>query len=125
MKYNLKHYAYIGDAVWEIFIRKLVINKVERQELMHKLSTKYVCASKQAEIMNNIMDYLKEDELDIQKRGRNLKITINKRNNPALHALATSFETLIGYLYLNDRERLDEILKIILASLDDFSGISI
>ena len=119
MKYNLKHYAYIGDAVWEIFIRKLVINKVERQELMHKLSTKYVCASKQAEIINEITEYLKEDELEIQKRGRNLKITINKRNNPAIHALATSFEVLIGYLYLNNPQRLDEILKITENSLDE------
>ena len=113
MKYNLKHYAYIGDAVWEIFIRKLVINKVQKQDLMHKLSTKYVCASKQAEILNEILKYLKEDELDVQKRGRNLKITINKRNNPQIHSLATSFETLIGYLYLNNEKRLDEILKII------------
>jgi len=119
MKYNLKHYAYIGDAVWEIFIRKLVIKKTEKQELMHKLSTKYVCANKQAEIVNNILESLNEDELEIRKRGRNLKITINKKNNPAVHSLATSFETLIGYLYLNNQERLDEILKIILNSLDE------
>ena len=119
MKYNLKHYAYIGDAVWEIFIRKLVINKTDKQELMHKLSTKYVCATKQAEILNGILDCLNSDEIDIQKRGRNLKITINKKNNPALHALATSFEVLIGYLYLNNSERLDEILNIILNSLDE------
>jgi len=119
MKYNLKHYAYIGDAVWEIFIRKLVINKTEKQDIMHKLSTKYVCATRQAEIMELIADYLKEDEIDIQKRGRNLKITINKRNNPAIHALATSFEVLIGYLYLNNTERLDEILKIIQNALEE------
>ena len=113
MKHNLKHYAYIGDAVWELYIRKLVINKTTQQDVMHKLSTKYVCASKQAEIINKIMEHLKDDELEIQKRGRNLKITINKRNNPAIHALATSFETLIGYLYLNNEDRLNEILNII------------
>ena len=119
MKYNLKHFAYIGDAVWELFIREKVINKTQKQEILHKLSTKYVCAKKQAEIIENLIDFLNEDELEIQKRGRNLKITINKRNNPAVHALATSFETLIGYLYLNNKERLEEILKIILNSLDE------
>jgi len=119
MKYNLKHFAYIGDAVWELFIREKVIDKTQKQETLHKLSTKYVCAKKQAEIIENLIDFLKEDELEIQKRGRNLKITINKRNNPAVHALATSFETLIGYLYLNNKERLEEILKIILNSLDE------
>ena len=119
MKYNLKHYAYLGDAVWEIFVRKLVINKTSSQECMHKLSTKYVCAEKQAEIMNNIFAYLTEDESEIQKRGRNLKITINKRNNPAIHALATSLEVLIGYWYLNNRQRLDEILSVIEKSLEE------
>ena len=119
MKYNLKHFAYIGDVVWELFIREKVINKAQKQETLHKLSTKYVCAKKQAEIIENLIDFLKEDELEIQKRGRNLKITINKRNNPAVHALATSFEALIGYLYLNNKERLDEVLKIILNSLDE------
>jgi len=119
MKYNLKHYAYIGDAVWELFIRNLVIQKTEKQDIMHKMSTKYVCASKQAEIMNLIAEYLKDDEIDIQKRGRNLKITINKKSNPAIHTLATSFETLIGYLFLNNKERLDEIFKIITDLLED------
>jgi len=119
MKYNLKHFAYIGDAVWELFVRKLVINKTVHQETMHKLSTKYVCATAQAKIMDEISGLLTEEEAEIQKRGRNLKITINKRNNPAVHALATSFEVLIGYWYLTDSKRLDEILKIIENSLDE------
>ena len=119
MEYNLKHYAYIGDAVWEIFIRELVIKKTPKQDVMHKLSTKYVCANMQAEIMDKIFSYLKDDEIEIQKRGRNLKITINKRNNPAIHSLATSFETLIGYWYLNDKNRLSEIFGIIEDLLDE------
>ncbi len=121
MNYNLKHYAYIGDAVWEIFIRKLVINKTEKQETMHKLTTKYVCAKKQAEIMDKLLEYLNEDEINIQRRGRNLKVSINKRNNPALHALATSFETVIGYLYINNKNRLDKILKIILGFIEELN----
>ncbi len=121
MKYNLKHYAYIGDAVWEIFIRELVINKTEIQEKMHKLTTKYVCAKFQAEIINKIIGNLTEDELNIQKRGRNLKISINKKSNPAIHSLATSFETLIGYLYLEKRERYNEIINIIKPYLEELN----
>ena len=119
MEYNLKHYAYIGDCVWELFIRKLVVHKTQSQSVMHKMSTKYVCASKQADILNLIIDKLTDDELEIQKRGRKLKMTINKRNNPQIHALATSFEVIIGYLYLNKKDRLEEIFEIIKSNLEE------
>ena len=121
MEFDLKHYAYIGDCVWELFIRELVIKKTKNQKLMHELSTKYVCATKQADILNVVIDKLNEEESNIQKRGRNLKMTINKKNNPQIHALATSFEVLIGYLYLNDKKRLAEIFAIINDSLEELN----
>ena len=74
MEYNLKHYAFIGDCIWELFIRKKVINLTQNQKTMHDLSTKYVCANKQAQIINSIMNELNEEELNIQKRGRNSNI---------------------------------------------------
>ena len=113
MEYNLKHYAYIGDSVWELFVRNIVITKTQSQSEMHKMTTKYVCASFQADAINSIYDVLTEQEKEIQRRGRNLKITINKRSNPKIHSLATSFEVIIGYLYLNDKNRLDEIFDIL------------
>ena len=119
MNYNLKHYAYIGDCVWEMFIRKLVINKTQSQSQMHKIAIKYVCAQFQAEIINLILDKLNKDELEIQKRGRNLKMTINKKNNPQIHYLATSFEVVLGYLYLNNEKRLNEILELIKNNLEE------
>ena len=51
MQYNLKHYSYIGDCVWELFIRELVIKKTQNQEFMHKLSTSFVNAQAQADIL--------------------------------------------------------------------------
>lgn len=117
MNYNLKHYAYIGDCVFELFIREIVIEKTQKQDMMHKMSTKFVNAQAQADILENIFEHLTEEELEIQKRGRNLKISINKKSNPKIHALATSFEVLIGYWYLNDKTRLDEIFEIIKAQL--------
>ena len=119
MNYNLKHYAYIGDCVFELFIREIIITKTQKQDLMHKMSTKFVNAQAQADILENILEHLTEEELEIQKRGRNLKISINKKSNPKIHALATSFEVLIGYWYLNDKNRLQEILELIKNNLDE------
>ena len=113
MNYNLKHYAYIGDCVFELFIREKVIQKTQKQDLMHKLSTKFVNAQAQADILEKLIEKLTPEELEIQKRGRNLKITINKKSNPKIHSLATSFEVLIGYWYLNDKKRLTEIFSFI------------
>ena len=118
MNYNLKHYAYIGDCVFELFIREMVINKTQKQDVMHKISTKYVNAQAQADFLEKIIEKLTEEELEIQKRGRNLKITINKKSNPKIHALATSFEVLIGYWYLNNKLRLNEILEILKNSIE-------
>jgi len=113
MNFNLKHYAYIGDCVWELFIREIIIQKTQKQDVMHKLTTKYVNAQAQADFLEKIIENLDEEELEIQRRGRNLKITINKKSNPKIHALATSFEVLIGYWYLNNKERLNEIFNIL------------
>ena len=79
---------------------------------MHKMTTKYVCANFQAEMTAKLSELLNEEEQEIQRRGRNLKITINKRSNPKIHTLATSFEVLLGYWYLNNKTRLDEIFKM-------------
>ncbi|MBR2068674.1 MAG: hypothetical protein IJ877_02820 [Candidatus Gastranaerophilales bacterium] len=113
MNYNLKHYSYIGDCVWELFIREKVIQKAQNLKEMHALSTKFVRAEFQADLINKIFDKLTPDELEIQHRARNLKMTINKKSNPKIHTLATSFEGVIGYLYLKKKERLKEIFDII------------
>ena len=119
MKYNVKHYSYIGDCVWELFIRKHIINKTQNLKEMHSLTTKYVRAEFQADMINRIIDKLNEDELDIVHRSRNLKMTINKKSNPRIHTLATAFEGLVGYLYLENPERLNEIFDIVEKEIGD------
>ena len=114
MNFDVKHYAYIGDCVWELFVRKKVIKLTTKTEIMHKLTTKYVCAEFQAQLIEKISPKLTQDELEIQKRARNIKMTVKKRSNPSLHALATSFEAICGYLYLNNKQRLKEILEPII-----------
>ena len=119
MNYNLKHYAYIGDCVWELFIRKLVIQKTQSQNKMHNITIKYVCADFQAGLIKKLINDLASDEIDIVYRGRNIKMTINKKSNPKVHSLATSFEVLIGYLYLNKQTRLNEIFELLKPELKE------
>lgn len=118
-EYNLKHYAHLGDAIWELFVRELCVVHTQKPVFMHKLTTKFVCASYQAKVIALIEELLNEEEKETVRRGRNLKMTINKKNNPQIHCAATSFEVLLGYLHINNRQRLNEILEIIKKTLNE------
>lgn len=106
--------AYIGDAVYEMFIRTYLIScenmKVNK---FHLKSINYVKAKAQALVLDSIIPILNEEELYIVKRGRNAKSgTIPKNSTIKDYKWATAFETLIGHLYLNQKhERLIEILN--------------
>jgi len=112
-EYNLKHYAHIGDAVWELFIREYVITFSNTQKAIHSNTVRFVRAEFQASVLNFIKDFLSEDEKEIARRGRNLPLTPQKKNNPETHTQATALEVLTGYFYLNDKKRLSEIFEII------------
>ena len=112
-EYNLKHYAHIGDAVYELFIREYSIELVNTQKALHMATIKYVNAEFQAKALEILEPYLSEEEKELEKRGRNLPLTANKKNNQQIHRLATAFEVLIGYFYLNDKKRLSQIFEII------------
>lgn len=107
--------AYIGDAVYEVYIRTmLVINKKTNVNMLHKLSIKYVNAKAQSDIIHRIMDKLTQDEQDVVRRGRNAKsATAPKHAEITDYRYSTGYEALIGYLYLtNDIERLTYILRL-------------
>lgn len=110
---NLKNYAYIGDAVWEMFIREKTITITDNAKQLHKLTTDKVKASFQAELLHIIEPELSDDEHETARRGRNLSIPIARRQNQSEYRQATAFETLIGWWYLHDKERLDYIFKLI------------
>ncbi len=107
--------AYIGDAVYEVYIRTmLVINKKTNVNMLHKMSIKYVNAKAQSDIIHRIMDKLTQDEQDVVRRGRNAKsATAPKHAEITDYRYSTGYEALIGYLYLtNDIERLTYILRL-------------
>ena len=106
-------WAYIGDAVYELFIRNKLINETNlKPHKLHIEAIKYVKAKSQAEKLNEIYETLTDEEKDIVRRGRNTQNHhLPKNSNVQEYMYATAFEALIGYLYLTKQNvRLREIL---------------
>ena len=105
--------AYIGDAIYEVFIRtKLIEDSDKKVNNLNKLARKYVSAKAQSAIVEQIIADFSEDELAIYMRGRNTKVNSKAKNADLKeYHSATGFEALIGYLYLTKNEnRLNVIL---------------
>ena len=106
--------AYIGDTVYDLFIRTKIIEKGNRHVTdMHKEAVSFVKAHSQSVSAYAIEEYLTEDELRVLKWGRNAKSNTTPKNADVTeYRMATGFETLIGYLYLGlQNERLDFLLN--------------
>ena len=106
-------WAYIGDAVYELFIRNKLINETNlKPHKLHIEAIRYVKAKSQAEKLNEIYESLTDEEKDIVRRGRNTQNHhLPKNSNVREYMYATAFEALIGYLYLTKQHtRLKEIL---------------
>lgn len=113
---NIVTLAYLGDAIYEVFIREKLIKKgISKVEFLTKEATNYVSAKGQADILKKLIEeeYFSEEELDVIKRGRNYKRSSHpKHTDVVTYKYSTGFEALIGYLYLiNNNERLNEILN--------------
>ena len=107
-------WAYIGDAVYELFIRNKLINETNlKPHKLHIEAIKYVKAKSQAEKLNEIYEILTDEEKDIVRRGRNTQNHhLPKNSNVQEYMYSTAFEALIGYLYLTKQNaRLKEILN--------------
>ena len=107
-------WAYVGDCVYELYIRTNLVNKTNlKPHKLHIESIKYVKAKAQAEILQKIYDDLTDEEKDIVRRGRNSENHhLPKNSDVKDYMYATAFEALIGYLYLTKKEdRLKEILE--------------
>ena len=106
--------AYIGDAVYELFIRTFLATKGHATAgELHKNAILFVEAKAQAHIINKLYECLNHEEKQIVKRGRNTKTTSMPKNAKLIdYKYATGFESLLGSLYLNNNiERLLEVLN--------------
>ena len=111
---KLRNYAYLGDAVWELYIREHTVEITSNAKHLHKLTTERVKASYQAELLHKMENSLTEEEQELARRGRNLPIPVGRRSNQTEYRAATAFEVLIGWWYKKNPERLEEFLEGIL-----------
>lgn len=109
-------WAYVGDCVYELYIRTKLVNKTSlKPHKLHIETIKYVKAKAQAETLKKIEDKLTDEEKEIVRRGRNTENHhLPKNSNVQEYMYATAFESLIGYLFLTRKtKRLKEILDLI------------
>lgn len=109
-KLDLRSYAHIGDAVYEVFIREITIYQSQNPYEVHEFTTALVNCEAQADVLNQIDEHLSDDEKDLARRARNLA---SKHKNQAAHRLSTGLEVLVGYWYINDKKRLEKMLSVI------------
>lgn len=113
---NVLALAYLGDAIYECYIREYLIQKgtMKVKELQEQ-AISYVSAKNQCKFLKTMIEnqFLKEEELDIVLRARNHKSHKSPKNTDvATYKYATGLEALIGYLYLERKQsRIDEIMK--------------
>jgi ribonuclease-3 family protein len=103
--------AYIGDAVYELYIRTCYLLPKGRMSDYHKQVVDQVKAETQAGQLRFLEEYLTETEKDILRRGRNAATGCPRRLSLRIYQQATSLEALIGYLYLTDEQRLHQLLS--------------
>ncbi len=107
--------AYIGDCVYELIVRTVVVERGNRQpQKLQKESAGFSRAGTQCRIYEALLSEMTEEEADILRRGKNAHFHTKARNaTPGEYRKATALEALIGYLYLTGRmERALELLKV-------------
>ncbi|MBQ9390871.1 MAG: ribonuclease III [Lachnospiraceae bacterium] len=116
--------AYIGDDVFDLIIRTIVVNKGNTSpNKLHGNTIQYVSARAQSNILDSIMPILTDEEKDIARRGRNSKPHSKAKNASTIDYLkATALESVVGYLYLkDDMERIFELIKYGINKIEDDS----
>ena len=114
--------AYIGDSIYDLIIKTIVINEGNKQvQKLHQETSSLVQASAQSKMMRTLQELLTEEEHAVYKRGRNAKSVSPAKNQSITdYRRATGFEALMGYLYLKkDMKRLIDLVKIGLDSLKE------
>lgn len=116
---NVLSLAYIGDAIYEVYIRKHLIQKgIVKVEQLQKEAVNYVSAKNQAYFLKNMIanNVFTENEMQIIIRARNHKGNRHPKNTDIItYKHSTGLEAIIGYLYLNNNiERINYIMNYIL-----------
>lgn len=113
--------AFLGDCVFDLIVRTVIVERGNRApESLHKKKSAVVKAGTQSKMAEILLDRLSQEELAVYKRGRNAKsYSVAKNASVSDYRRATGLETLLGYLYLQDREdRIIELIKYALVQLE-------
>ena len=121
---NIITLAYLGDAVYEVYIRNHLINTgIAKVEDLQREAIRYVSAKNQKRILDFLMNnnFLTDEEIDVVKRGRNYKRDSHPKNTDIVtYKMSTGFEALIGYLFMsNNIKRIEEIINYILGGYNE------
>jgi ribonuclease-3 family protein len=108
--------AYLGDAVFELYVRTHFLWPPQRLASYHQQVVAQVRAESQAAMLQGLLPHLTATEQDWVRRGRNAANGCPRRLAPELYQQATSLETLLGYLYLENPDRLHELLELVAIS---------
>lgn len=114
---NVLVLAYIGDAVYEVYIRNYLIKKnIVKVDKLQKEAVKYVSAKSQRVFLEKLINqkFFNQEEIAIIKRSRNHKGNRHPKNTDIItYKYATAFEAIIGYFYLTNNKKLDEMMNLI------------
>ena len=116
-QWSISRLAYVGDAVFEMYVRMAMVTASEAPSgALHGQSIKIVSATAQVAALDKLQAVLTVDEANLVRRGRNAKISsMPKHADKATYRLATGFEALLGYLYLDGQdERIAELCRLVL-----------
>lgn len=118
MEINILVLAYLGDTVYENYIRHFLVSKgIGNVNQLQKEAIQYVSAKRQAYFLTKMLDidFFDDEEIQVIKRARNYKSSSHPKNCDILtYKYATALEALIGYLdFINRKERIDEIMNFI------------
>ena len=113
--------AFVGDAVYGLYVRTKLSEVNRPSGELHRLSVKLVNAAAQAEAFEIIKDMLSEDEMSVFKRGRNFRTNSKPQSaSGCQYHTATGVESLFGYLYLKGEEtRAAELFDVIWNAFSD------
>ncbi|OJG83724.1 ribonuclease III [Enterococcus ratti] len=108
--------AYVGDAIYEIYIRDYLIERGEtKPNKLHRAATHYVSANAQAYLVQKMLteNLMTKEEETFYRRGRNAKSHTSAKNaDVTTYRVATGFEALMGYLHLSKQtKRLEELIE--------------
>lgn len=102
--------AYLGDAIYELHVRRLLLEPPRRTQDYHRAVVNRVRATAQSDVLQALHEHLSPDELAVVQRGKNQCGRIPKNVDPQTYRQASGFEALLGFLYLSHPQRLSEIL---------------